>query len=125
MIVFDHHAHTLLEVARRDDLTVFGRRKAYPPRLAAGSLHHQVGDAHAVGVQAFGWEHELAAPVVAELRHHAANRLVPPRVAPGADENRRNVLGHGLDAELVSEFLTERSARRVAFALRHEDAEHM
>src|SRR2546423_9713561 len=68
-------------------------------------------------------QYHLRFPAGAVLRKEAPDIVIAPAIAAGADEDRRDVLELGLDAEPVGHLLAQAQAFRIAVLVRHEDGE--
>ena len=120
--VLEHLPRALLEVRRGDDRPVLLGRQPRLDRLAVRRLRDEREEPVAlVGDDAR--EDDLAPPALAVLRDDVADRLVPPLVAAGRLEDRRDVLDDRLEAERVGDLGADVERVRIRVRLRHEQRE--
>src|SRR5690349_13607753 len=68
-------------------------------------------------------QHDLRAPARSVLREQAADVLVAAPIAAGADQDRRDVLELGLDAERGGQLAAQAQAVGIGVLLGHQDAQ--
>src|SRR5438477_4278268 len=125
VVVLDHFPHALLEIGCGNDLTIFRRWQSDATHFAARRLDHQVRHVEKICLELFGGERKLASPVVAEFRHHAANRFVASMITVGALQDWSDVLGRGFDAHVIRDHSAKAKTVRIALVFGHEDTEHL